>query len=164
MFEPSPLWVKGKVIEFARINPHSIVTLEETTADGQIRRRVVEGPSISQLAGRDIDQDFYNAGDVIEFCAFPMKEALSSRPPGAPPYVHGHMVVMPDGKMQMWGTYGVLRNCVRPDDQSQVWVDFLKSNDVAWTEWCWKSVEIPTREESIALVDEINLQIGNPCE
>lgn len=164
MFEPSPLWVKGKVIEFARINPHSIVTLEETTADGQIRRWAVEGSSIPQLDGRGIDQDFYNAGDVIEFCAFPMKEAFSSRPTGAPPFVHGHLVVMADGKMQMWGTYGVLRNCVRPDDQSQVWVDFLKSNDAARTEWCWKFVEIPTREKSIALVEEINRQIGHPCE
>jgi hypothetical protein len=164
MFEPLPVWVKAKVIEFSRINPHSIVTLEETTADTQIRRWAVEGSSISQLDQRGIGQDYLNVGDVIEFCAFPMKEGLSSRHPGAPPYVHGHVVVTPDGNMQMWGTYGVLRNCVRPDDQSQVWVDFLNSNDMAWAEWCWKAAEIPTREESIALVDEINRLIGDPCE
>lgn len=164
MFEPLPLWLQGKVIEFSRINPHSIVTLEETTADGESRRWAVEGPSISRLDGRGIGQDSLNAGDVIAFCAFPMKEGLSSRTPGAPPYVHGHLVVMPDGNMDMWGTYGVLRNCVRPADQSQVWVDFLTSNEVARAEWCWKSASIPTREKSIALVDEINRLIGDPCE
>jgi hypothetical protein len=164
MFEPFPHWVTGSFVDFARINPHSIVTLEETTAHGQIRRWAVEGASIPQLERRGIGPDFLNTGDVIAFCAFPMKEEFSSPSPGAPPFVHGQVVVMADGKMQIWGPYGAIRNCVRPDDQSQVWVDFLNSNDLAWTAWCVRFANAPTREDSKAVIDEVNSLMAKSCE
>ncbi len=164
MFVPTPVWVKGTVVEFARVNPHSIVTLEEIAADGQIRRWAVEGPTVSQLIGKGIGPDFLVAGDKVQFCAFPRRQPSASRPAEAPPFVHGLVLLLPNGEMLIWGTYGKLTNCVRPNEQSQVWVDFLRSSDPAYAEWCWKSVEIPTQEESRALVDEINSMIGNPCD
>lgn len=164
MFAPTPMWVHGKVVEFARTNPHVVVTLEEVTPEGQIRRWDVEGPTVSQLNGKGVSPDFLVAGDQIEFCAFPRRQRSTYRPPGAPPFVHGQVLVAPDGNMMLWGTYGKLTNCVRPDDESQVWVNFLSAEDPAYAEWCWKSARIPTREESRDLVDEIDNIIGDPCK
>ena len=38
--------VKGTVVRFHKINPHSFVYVEEKTADGQIRRWAGEGPVV----------------------------------------------------------------------------------------------------------------------
>lgn len=110
-FAPTPFLLKGKVVEFSRINPHSLVMLEEVTQYGQIRSWAVEGPTVSQLNQKRIGPNFLVAGD-----------------------------------------------------QSEEWVSFLSSQDPVYAEWCWKSAEIPTREESKALVDEIDSLVGNPCE
>src|ERR1700704_2991965 len=41
--------VKGTIVAFHRINPHSFIILEEKSTDGPIRRWAVEGPSGLQL-------------------------------------------------------------------------------------------------------------------
>ena len=45
----APLWVKGTVVRFERVNPHSVIFLDEKRADGQVRRWAVDGPSTTQL-------------------------------------------------------------------------------------------------------------------
>ena len=82
----------------------------------------------------------YEAGDVIEVCGFALKEEYS-RPSAdtddaRPRFVHGHVLVMPDGHMQSWGPYGKLDNCIRPDDQAQSWLDFLSADPLARGLWC----------------------------
>lgn len=53
MFElTNPIWVHGTVVRFDRINPHRIITLEEKTKDGEVRRWAVEGPDGGQLNRR----------------------------------------------------------------------------------------------------------------
>lgn len=66
MFElTSAIWVQGTIVRFDRVNPHGIVTLEEKTRDGQVRRWAIEGPDAGQLTRRGIALDFLKAGDVV---------------------------------------------------------------------------------------------------
>ena len=41
--------VKGTIVQFHQINPHSFIYLEEKSTDGETRRWAVEGPSVLQL-------------------------------------------------------------------------------------------------------------------
>ena len=63
----APLWIKGAVVRFERVNPHSLIFLDETMPDGQVRRWAVYGPSTVQLERKGLDQEFLQAGEVIEF-------------------------------------------------------------------------------------------------
>jgi hypothetical protein len=143
MFDIStPVWLKATFTGFDRVNPHSIIHLEETTADGQIRSWSIEGQPAAQLDRRAIEADFLQPGDVIEVCGFALKEEYRSvRSPqigrGYPPdFLHGHMLVMPDGTMKAWGSYGKLMNCIRPGDRVQTWIDFVNGDPRAWQLWC----------------------------
>jgi len=113
--------VKGTILEFHAINPHSFIYVEEKTADGQIRRWAVEGPSGIQLA-RMGQQKVVKAGDVIEVCGYQPKEATVWQIASADPkarslsgrLITAEMIVTPDGKVQSWGDYGFHR-CFPPD-------------------------------------------------
>lgn len=164
MFEPEPVWLKGRFVDFARINPHSIVTLEETTADGTISRWAVEGADVPRLERQGIGPDFLSAGDVIEFCAFPIKAQFSSADTNSPPVFHGQIVVMPDRQMRLWGPYGRLKACVRPDDQPEIWVNFLHSNERAGSAWCRRFFNLPALEGPLALIDEITSRSDYSCD
>jgi len=113
--------VKGTIVQFHPINPHSFIYLEEKALDGQIRRWAVEGPSGVQLARRSLEK-VVKPGDVIEVCGYAPKEALmwqiASADPGAVSLagrlITAELIVMPDGKVQSWGDYGFHR-CFPPD-------------------------------------------------
>src|SRR5262245_13302630 len=66
--------VKGTVVAFHMINPHSIIILEEKTADGETRRWAAEGPSNLQLSRKNFPKDRLKAGDVVEICGYLPKE------------------------------------------------------------------------------------------
>jgi hypothetical protein len=169
----TPVWVHGTVVRFDRINPHSIVTVEETTADGQVRPWAVEGPDLLGLERRGIGPDFLKAGDVVRFCAFPLKEEWRARPPSAvadarsSEFVHGHVVVMPDGQKSLWGSYGKLGECIRSDGdgEREPWLNFLNSAPRAREVWCQqRASSFQATEASKAFVDEINGLLAEPCE
>src|SRR5690242_14482466 len=44
----APLWIKGAVVRFERVNPHSLIFLDEKMPDGKTRRWAINGPSIVQ--------------------------------------------------------------------------------------------------------------------
>ena len=87
MYDPTPVWIKGTVVRFQGIEPHTVTTLEERSEGGEVRRWAVEGPPESALDRRravegpdqfllgrgGIDEDIPKIGDVIEVCAFPYK-------------------------------------------------------------------------------------------
>ena len=105
----------------------------------------------------------------FEVCGFALKEKYWRRAAatdGSPPrFVHGHVLLMPDGHMQSWGAYGKLDNCIRPDDRKQSWVDFLSTDPLARDLWCGS--QRYTYAVSIAsktFVDAINRLMANPCE
>jgi len=39
MYDLEPIWIEGTVIRFERVNPHSVITLEEQGEDGRVRAR-----------------------------------------------------------------------------------------------------------------------------
>ena len=104
--------VKGTVLEFRQINPHSFIFLNQTDPDGVSRRWAVEGPSTIQLQRMGIAVDALKPGVVIEACGYLPKEATMwqiASPTGvslAGRLLTGEVLVMPDGREQSWGDYG----------------------------------------------------------
>lgn len=126
----APLWIKGTVVRFERVNPHSLIFLDEMMPDGQVRRWAVDGPSTVQLERKGLDQEFLQAGEVIEICGFALKDGVALQRPlpkadGAAPsgpsltgqVINGTVLVTPDGKKRVWSDYGQLQKCVSPEDQ-----------------------------------------------
>jgi len=118
--------VKGTIVEFHRINPHSVIFLAEQRTDGPMRRWAVEGPSAVQLNRKGFPKDGLKAGDVVEVCGYLPKEAImwqiASPDAGAVSLsgrlLNGESMVMPDGHEQSWGDYGV-HKCFAPDHRDQ---------------------------------------------
>jgi hypothetical protein len=121
-----PVWVKGTVLRYEPINPHALIALEERTPGRPAKRWVVEGQSLNGLKRYGIGEGFLKAGDVIEVCGFAFREDLpgptSSATANGParPSLHGHVLVMPDGKMRLFGPYGKLVNCVASRSPARV--------------------------------------------
>ena len=129
----APLWIKGTVVRFERVNPHSLIFMDEKMPDGQVRRWAVDGPSTPQLERKGVDQDFLKADDVIEVCGFALRDgvasqrtfpkvedagAASSGPSLTGQVLNGTVLIMPDGKKRVWSDYGQLQKCVSLEDQS----------------------------------------------
>ena len=114
--------VKGTVVKVHWINPHSFIYLDQTGADGKTQRWAVEGPGLLVANRRGLANDFLKYGDVVEACGYLPKEATvwqiaepgnTTAPSTAGRLLNGEMLVMPDGKEQSWGDYGV-HKCFAP--------------------------------------------------
>jgi len=117
----APLWIKGTVVRFDRVNPHSVIVMDEQMPDGQLRRWAVDGPSTPQLERRGLDQEFLRTGQVIEFCGFALKDGIASqRPPSPGEVMNGAVLITPDGKKLIWSPYGQLDKCVSPEEQDSL--------------------------------------------
>jgi hypothetical protein len=161
----APIWIKGTVVRYEPINPHTLLVVD-VAVGAEVQRWRVEGPFLARLKRMGVDVSPVQPGDVIEVCGFPSKGSAPAErsSTGAPPLIHGHVLVMPDGRLRSWGPYGKLDNCVRPDDGPERWVDFVSSDPQAREAWCDEArAAIPTRAESTALVDEIDRALANPC-
>jgi hypothetical protein len=107
--------VKGTIVEVHQINPHSFIFLDEKNTEGQMRRWAVEGPSVLQLKRTGFAKDVLKTGDVVEVCGYAPKEPIvwqiASADAGATSLagrlLNAELLVMPDGKQQSWGDYGV---------------------------------------------------------
>jgi hypothetical protein len=172
----TPIWVKGTVIAYEPIAPHAMIYLEEATADGHIQRWRIEGPFPGRL-NRILDsrgigdgKNFFAAGDVIEVCGFDVRAELKrQRAADAPEpearFAHGIVIVMPSGRMQSWGPYGKMDNCVRPHDTTATWREFLNADPLARDLWCAgrrnvRAATITSRE----FMDEVSHLIDKRCE
>lgn len=184
MYETMPFWVSGTVVSFQDVNPHTITTLEERAADGQVRQWVVEGPARFQLDRMGIGGNVPQVGDIIQVCAFPYKpaEELSRMFPGvdfsarrsssdaggsSPQSVAGHVLVMPDGEKQFWEPHGVISECIRSsDDERQSWLNFLNSDPRARQAWC-EQMGHAHNQSTVSLsefVEETNDLLDAPCQ
>ena len=127
--------VKGTVVLFERVNPHSFLFIDEKGKDGQMHRWAVEGPATKQLTRLSIEKEFFKIGDVIEVCGYVTKEGVQSqRTVNTEPIslslkdkmpksvsgqvLTGELVVMPDGRKQVWTDYG-RHKCLGADYQDQ---------------------------------------------
>jgi len=161
-----PVWVRGTVVSYEPISPHAMVGLEERTEDGQVRRWTIEGPfpgrldRILSLNRMGAGEDLLEVGDVIEVCGFyPKGESAASLR-----VIHGHVLVMPDGRMQSWGPYGKTDNCVRPNDANESWIEFLDSDPLARDLWCGSRAQVLVESvASDAFVAAVTDQMANPC-
>lgn len=175
MFDLStPIWVKGTVLRYEPISPHAMIELEETNAEGQVQRWLIEGPFPGRLkrilsfqpAGSD--EKIVQVGDMIEICGFALRDEVASQKFYADAsvvsrrFVHGHVIVMPDGRMQSWGPYGKIDNCVRASDRTQSWLEFLNADPLAREFWCRASVRAPSVAPK-AFIDEVNGLIAGSC-
>jgi len=105
--------VKGTIVQFNLINPHSFLFLEEKVADAYPRRWAVEGPSVVQLTRSGFAKDALKVGDIVEICGYLPKENITwqiAMPENstsiAGKLINGESLVMPDGKQRSWGDYG----------------------------------------------------------
>jgi hypothetical protein len=173
MYAQSPLWIKGTVVRFERINPHSIITLEDRADNGEVRRWAVEGPAQSQLDRMGIAEDFPRVGDVLKFCAFPYRPEHSARlsardAEGVPrQLIEGHVMVTSDGEKQFWDPHGLISACIGSSaDSRKSWLAFLNSNPGAREAWCQQRASPATQStaSSRELVEEIDRWIDKPCQ
>lgn len=116
--------VKGTIVQIHLINPHSIIYLEEKVAGSYPRRWAVEGPGMFNLRRQGLDTIF-KPGDEIEVCGYLPKEPLMWQIAGtdgkaslAGRLITAELLVMPNGREQSWGDYGV-HKCFSPGFQDQ---------------------------------------------
>jgi hypothetical protein len=66
--------------------------------------------------------------------------------------------------MRHWGRYGKIENCIRPEDSTQKWLDFVNTDPMAREAWCnsrgfvWAD-SLPPK----AFVDQVDSQMATPC-
>jgi len=113
------IWLTGIVLRYQPINPHAMIELEVTNESGQSESWTVEGPRLARVEGLGLEGDIVHVGDVIEICGFyPIAEALMLK--SNPHYIHGKILVTPDGQKWAWGPYGRLKNCVSEDEWESI--------------------------------------------
>jgi hypothetical protein len=61
----APIWVKGTVVRYEIVHPHTLIELDEKTDDGQVKRWTVEGPIRSRIQRMGVDASLLQNGDVI---------------------------------------------------------------------------------------------------
>ncbi len=183
-YQTAPLWIEGSVVNVEHENPHTRITLEARSPDGQVRVWAVEGPGQTELDRRGAELHVPQVGDRLKVCGFAYKSAeeLSRIWPGvdfstprwsqmiegsSPRFVAGHVMVMSDGKRQLWEPHGLLSECISSsDDPRQAWLDFLKSSPGVLQAWCAQRGYSAIRSDASLgkLVEEIDHSINNPCE
>jgi hypothetical protein len=131
----APVRIKGTVVRFERVNPHSQIFVDEKLSDGRVRRWAVDGPSTVQLERKGLDQEFLKAGEAIEVCGFALKPEVAARRPAPKAdgssaassearltgeIMNGTVLITADGKQRVWSDYGQLQKCVTADEQGSL--------------------------------------------
>ena len=76
MYQTTPIWISGTVTRFELKNPHAITTLEGRSENGQALVWTVEGPSQTELARRNGNDEYLpKVGDTLEVCAYAYRTA-----------------------------------------------------------------------------------------
>jgi len=116
--------VKGTVVLFQMVNPHSILILDEKSENGKTQRWAIDGPTVRQLTQNGFAKDRLKAGDVVEVCGYVTRAGVESeRTVNTEPItlslkaitprnmigkiMDGELLVMPDGQQLKWSDYGI---------------------------------------------------------
>jgi hypothetical protein len=107
-----PVTVRGTVVLFQRVNPHSLLVLDEKQETGQTRRWVIEGPGAFQFERKNIGKDALKAGDTVEVCGYILKPGFESQRTISEMGIaglnmDGELLTMPNGNKRTWSDYGV---------------------------------------------------------
>ncbi len=177
MFVETPVWVTGTIVRYRPVDPHVMIELAEPQSGGKGRKWIVEGPRMGRLewilqnnGGIPADQ-ILKVGDRITVCGFPLKKdwdpnrMYADWPPEQGRFVHGQVFVMPDGRMQSWGPYGVIDNCVQKGDTAKTWITFLNRDPLAHKQWCdAMSYTSMAHHTARSFVDEVNQGLAAKCQ
>jgi hypothetical protein len=177
MFVETPVWVTGTIVRYRPVDPHAMIELEQPRAGSPAIKWIVEGPRMGRLerilqnrGGIPADQ-VLKIGDRISVCGFPLKKDFASEsryadwPAAQGRFVHGQVVVMPDGQMQSWGPYGSIDNCVRTTDTAKTWISFLNRDSLARGQWCSaRSYTGLAHHTPRSFMDEVNRGLAVPCD
>src|SRR5262245_4577064 len=105
--------VKGTVVLFQMVNPHSILILDEKSENGKTQRWAIDGPTVRQLTVSGFTKDRLKAGDTVEVCGYvtrsgsdrtvntePITLSLKATTPKTMTgkIMDGELMVMPDGQ------------------------------------------------------------------
>lgn len=177
MFVETPVWVTGTIVRYRASDPHVMIELAEPQPKGPARKWIIEGPRMGRLewilqnnGGLKADQ-ILKAGDRISVCGFPLKKdwdpdrMYADWPPEQQRFVHGQVFIMPDGRMQSWGPYGVIDNCVRKGDAAKTWIGFLNRDPLAQKQWCDAISHTKLEHHTPrAFVDEVSRGLAVRCQ
>ena len=78
----TPVWVTGTVIRIERINPHSLIVIDQPRSHQPAQRWVIDGPSPNVLARMRLADDFVRPGEVLTVCGFVLKTTRRPTRPG----------------------------------------------------------------------------------
>jgi hypothetical protein len=107
MFDTSTaLTIKGTIVRFDLVNPHSYLYIDQETPDGRVERWAVEGPNNLGLERRGVDEELLSAGATIEACGYVLKETAQGPRGIAGRVLLAELVFMPDGEPRLWADYG----------------------------------------------------------
>lgn len=115
--------VRGTIVFFQQVNPHSFLYIDETDKNGHVHRWAIEGPAVSGLNRMGITATTLKAGDIIEACGYITKEGVPSERTAnsepiseslkdkSPKSVTGQVLTAewlktPDGTKRSWSDYG----------------------------------------------------------
>ena len=177
MFVETPVWVTGVVVRYRPVDPHVMVELQEPQASGPGRKWIIEGPRRGRLEwilennGGIRDDQILKVGDRISVCGFPLRKdwdptrMYADWPPEQGRFVHGQVFVMPDGRMQSWGPYGTIDNCVRSRDTAKTWITFLNRDPLAHKQWCGAVGDKQLAHHTPrAFLDEVSRGLTEQCQ
>jgi hypothetical protein len=111
--------VKGVMVRFDWVNPHSIIYVESRNPNGEVERWALEGPSVIQLGRRSWDRTTLKAGDQIEACGYATKDGVvapksdSTSGVSSERFISAELLTLPSGEKLVWSNYGQ-RKCLEP--------------------------------------------------
>jgi hypothetical protein len=114
----TPVWVTGTVIRIERINPHSLIVIDQPRSHQPAQRWVIDGPSPNVLARMRLADDFVMPGEVLTVCGFVLKDDAAT---DSARQISGHLLVLPNGKRQFWSDYGVFQKCLTPGEETDTY-------------------------------------------
>ena len=189
-YQTTPIWISGTVTRFELKNPHAITTLEGRSENGQALVWTVEGPSQTELARRNGNDEYLpKVGDTLEVCAYlyrPIEEIASdarlvpylddsilrrleatTTENASPRLILGHLLVTTGGAMRVWEPFGSISECMRSsNDQRQSWLERLNANPEAHKFWCEQRARAVVQSNSSLkeFVEETNGLLAEPCK
>jgi Family of unknown function (DUF6152) len=177
MFVETPVWVTGVIVKYRPVDPHVMIELQEPQPDGKGKKWIVEGPRMGRLGwilqnnGGIKANEILKVGDRVTVCGFPLKKDWDPErmykdwPPEQGRFVHGQVFVMPDGRMQSWGPYGVIDNCIRKSDTVKTWTTFLNRDPLAHEQWCDAMKYLRLEHHTPrSFVDEVHAGLAAKCQ
>jgi len=112
--------VKGTIVLFERVNPHTFIFIDEKGKNGEMHRWALAGPGIVQLMRMGVAIQALKTGDVIEACGYVTKDGVPSQRTVSTEsrnisgqLLSTELLVTPDGKERKWSDYGY-HKCLGP--------------------------------------------------